>query len=132
MANEAVIISLNPNANAIEFTCASGVAIAKGTILKLEDPRTVSASSANSDVAAGIAAAAKAANDDATTIAVRVPGSGDVYDLKAGVGITAGALVSISGANMIKPATEAEVVTGDVLGKALETAAANEVIEVLV
>jgi len=132
MANEAVIIELNNN-NPVRFTVASGSAIAKGTICKLSDPRTAAASSADSDVFAGIAAAGKSATDYATNLALHIPGQGNIFDLTAAATtITAGQLVSISGANLIKTATEAEVVTGDVIGKALETAAVSEVIAVLV
>ena len=132
MANEAVIVQLFPEENAKEFTCASGTAIAKGTILKLAEPRTASASTA-ADVFAGIAAAAKAANDDATTIAAHTRG---IFDLTTNIGstITAGMMVSLSGANLIKAAVAAELLTGAAFGKALETSAkgTQEVIEVLV
>lgn len=131
MASEAVIVQLNPNANPIEFTVASGVAIAKGTLLKLADPRTVSASAADSDVYGGVAAAAKADNDDATTLSAHVPGAGNIFTMVCGIGITAGAIVSLSGVNLIKPATSAEILTGDQVGKALETGAVSEAIEVL-
>lgn len=133
MANEAVIIELNNN-NPIQFTCASGAAIAKGTLLKLSGDYTVSASSANSDVFAGIAAAAKSATDNATTIALHVPGQGNVFDLttNGAATITLGGMVSLCGANVIKTATEPEFPTGDVIGQALEAGAVNEVIRVRV
>jgi hypothetical protein len=41
-----------------------------------------------------------------------------------------GALVSISGANMIKTATEAEIAAGGAIGKAEEAASTGEVIRV--
>jgi len=131
MANEATIIELS-GMNPIMHTCADGTNISKGTLLKLtSDPNTVAASAADSDVYAGVAAADKEANDGATTIAVHVPGQMNVFDMTAGYDVTLGALVSLSGANIIKPATEAEVVTGDVIGKCMETATTAEVVRVI-
>ena len=48
-----------------------------------------------------------------------------------GGGCTLGALVSLSGANVIKDATAAEILTGDVIGKAMEAGNAAEVVVVL-
>lgn len=129
MANEAVIVQLLGNGgDVLQFTCASGTAISKGCILKLTDPRTASASSA-ADVFAGIAAMEKSASDNSTTISAYTYG---LFDLFATGPITAGMTVSLSGANMVKAATEAEMVTGAAFGKALETATVPEVIEVMV
>lgn len=132
MANEAVIIELN-NPNPIQFTCASGTKIAKGTLLQMTDPRTVSASSA-AEVFAGVAAADKASDDQSTTIAVHVPNGSNVFDLKASAdtAITAGQMVKLSGANLIGLAVDTDLEAGKVVGQALETAAANEVIAVRV
>lgn len=128
MANEA-IQRLRRN-NPINFTCADGTAIPKGTILKLTDPRTAIATSASGDAFAGICARDKIASDGRTQIAGFIDGIFDLTD--SGAGITAGELVSVGGANTIKTATEAEVAAGKAIGKALETAAASEVIQVLV
>ena len=131
MANEATIIELS-GLNPHNFTVADGTNISKGTLLKLSsDPNTASASAADSDVYAGVAAADKEANDGATTLAVHVPGQGNIFDMTCGgAGVTLGAMVSLSGANVIKNATEAEFPTGDVIGQALETGSAAEVIRV--
>lgn len=128
MANEAVL-KLKAS-EPIDFIVADGAGIEKGTICKLADPRTASASS-GADVFAGVARREKIASDGRTRLSIIV-GPGDVLDMKNASGtITAGGLVSLSGANLIKQATEAEVVTGAAFGKALETAAADEVIEVM-
>ena len=127
MANEAVL-KLKASVP-IDFIVADGAGIEKGTICKLSDPRTAAASSA-ADVFAGVARREKIASDGRTRLSMIV-GPGDVFDMKnSSTAITAGSLVSLSGANLIKLATEAEVVTGAAFGKALETAAADEVIEV--
>jgi hypothetical protein len=128
MANEAVL--KHKASTPIDFIVADGAGIEKGTICKLADPRTASASSA-ADVFAGVARREKIASDGRTRLSMFV-GPGDVFDMKAAATtITAGSLVSLSGANLIKTATEAEVVTGAAFGKALETAAASETIEVM-
>lgn len=131
MANEAVIVELLGNqGNPVSFTVADGNTIEKGTLLELSDPRTAAANDGSGDVFAGIAAAEKVANDGSTNLAAYTYG---IFDLKdSGSGITVGQLVSTGGANTIKTATEAEIAAGKAIGKALETAEANEVIEVLV
>ncbi len=128
MANEAVL-KLKAS-TPIDFIVADGTGIEKGTICQLTDPRTASASD-GANVFAGVARREKIASDGRTRLSMIV-GPGDIFDMKdAGDGITAGGLVSLSGANLIKQATEAEVVTGAAFGKALETASAGETIEVM-
>lgn len=126
MANEAVCIEAPRIIK--RYTVADGTGITKGTILKLSGDNTAIASS-GADVFAGIAMEEKTASDGITEIAAAIDG---VWDLtcNAGAGITLGGIVSLSGANLIKQAVEAETVTGAALGKALETATASEVIRV--
>lgn len=132
MANEAVILELNPFSNAKQYTCAAGTSISKGTLLKISGDNTVIASDTDSDVYAGVAAMDKDGTDSSTTISVYVPNSGNKFDMVCGgAGVTLGHLVSLSGANLIKDATEAEVVTGDVIGRAEEAGSAGERIVVL-
>jgi len=128
MANEAVPIE-SPTKFA-RYTVADGTGIPLYTLLKLSDAHLAAATSADSDTFAGIAWEEKTASDGVTEITVAKNG---VWDLKdSGSGITAGGIVSIGGANEIKQATEAEMVTGDIVGKAEETASNNEVIRVRV
>ena len=127
MANEAVCIE----APKIIVRRTVGGAITKGTILKLSDPNTAAASSA-ADVFAGIAVEEVTTADytaGVTSVGVALDG---VWDLtcNANAGVTAGSLVSLSGANLIKLAVEAEIITGAAFGKAEETASASEVIRV--
>ena len=130
MANEAVIIELLGNGgDPVRFTVANATGIEKGTLLKVADPRTASATSADNDAFAGIAASEKVASDGATTLAAYTHG---IFDLKdSGAGITAGERVSIAGANLISKVAAADLLFADV-GIALETASASEVIAVLV
>ena len=130
--NFAVILELNENADAKQYTVAAGTSISKGDLLKLSGDNTVSQSAANSDVYGGVAAADKDGTDSSTTLGVHVPGALNKFDMKCGsAGVTLGALVSLSAGNLIKDATSAEVITGDVIGKAQEAGSAAEVIAIL-
>ena len=129
MANEA-ILKLRAS-EPIDMIVADGTGIEKGTLCALADPRTVSASS-GADVFGGITRREKIASDGRTRLSCIV-GPGDIFDIKccAEAGVTVGALVSLSGANLIKPAVAGEILTGAAFGKALETGAASETIEVM-
>ena len=130
MANEAILrddLGINP----LNFTVADGTGIEKGTICKLTDPRTASAATGTGDVFAGIARREKIASDGRTQLGLYTHG---IFDMKvnAGAAVTLGATVTTSGANLIRDATEAEIAAGKGIGKALETGAASETIQVLV
>lgn len=128
MANEAVCIETPTEFR--RYTVADGTGIVKGTLLKLSDPNTAAATSADNDPFAGIAWEEKTASDGITEITAAVNG---IWDLKdSGAGITAGAVVNIGGANLIVASAAADLLTGSVVGKALETAGASEVIRVAV
>lgn len=128
MANEGVCIE-TPTRFA-RYTVADGAGIAIGTLLKLTDQNTASATSADNDPFAGIAWEEKTASDGITEITAALNG---IWDLKdSGAGITAGAIVNIGGTNLIITSAGADLLTGSVVGKALETAAASEVIRVRV
>lgn len=132
MANEAVKVEGPYEVH--DFTVANGTSgtnIEQGTIMKLSDPRTCAASSGASDAFAGILATEKVGGNGKTEIGCYTRG---IFDLTTiGPAITAGDIVSISGANLIKEATEAEIQAGKGIGKALESSTAgSEVIEVFV
>jgi len=131
MANEAVIIELlgEPKGHAIRHTVANGTTIAKGTLLKLTDPRTAIATSADNDPFAGVAAEEKTAADGVTNIGAFTFG---IFDMTAtAAGITVGERVSIGGTNLISKVAAADLLFSDV-GIALETFSASEVGAVLV
>lgn len=129
MANEATFLETPIKIR--RFDCADGNSITKGTLLKLVDPYTVSGVYTSGDAFAGIAFADKVASDGSTSIPCVVEGICDLT-CNAGVGITAGAMVVLSGTNLIRAAIAADLLTGAVVGKALETASASEVIKVSV
>ena len=130
MANEAILVQ-QLEARLLEVTVADGATIEKGTILKWSDPNTGAASSADGDIFCGIAANEKVANDGQTRLAVWRHGVFDIKD--SGAGVTAGAPVKINGANLIATA-DAACPDGlkEIVGIAMQTGAASEIIEVLV
>ena len=134
MANEAVTIELMgyPKGRPIRWTVADGTGLEKGTILKISsDPRTAAASSADGELFAGILAEEKVASDGQTEVAAYTEG---IFDIKCtAAGATLGKAVKIAGANLVTDADD-DTVEGraEVVGVALETGGANEVIAVAV
>jgi len=133
MADEAIIVELLGNGgDPVRYTVADGTGIEKGTLMELEDPRTMKKVSGAGVVIAGIAAAEKVANDGSTTLAVYTNG---LFELKCGASGTAtlGSMVRSAGSdNTITVATTLDNETGKVIGKALETGSNSEVILVRV
>ena len=126
--NHPVTVELFDGGQPIRFTVANATTISAAQICKLTDPRTASASTGTGDIFAGISAAEKLANDGSTTLALYTKG---IFDMTAANGaITLGDVVTSSGANLIRTATEAERQAGKGIGKALETCSATEVIRV--
>ena len=136
MANEAVIIELfgSPKGEPISFTCDSGVAIEKGTILWFGTPRKISGASTTGAPFAGIAAMEKVAADASTQISCYTKG---IFGLTCGAAITAGNLVFLSGQNKVHTLAAGNIGSyhlsgGWCVGKALATGSAADVINVLV
>ena len=131
-ANSAIILELNEHMDAKQYTVAAGTSISKGTLLKLSGDNTASASDGDTPYA-GVAAADKDGTDSATTIAVYTPGQGNKFDMKVNpnAGVTLGAVVVLSGANVIRDAVEADLILGKAIGTAQEAGDASEVIAVL-
>ena len=69
MANEATLIVETDLP--IMFTCANATGIEKGTLLKLSDPNTVAAATADNDIFIGIAAEEKIASEKKIPEAVK-------------------------------------------------------------
>ena len=130
MANEAIMVQ-QLEERLLECTVADGATIEKGTLLKLTDPNTGVASGADGDIFLGIAAYEKVASDGSTRMSVWRSG---VFDLKdSGSGVTVGDIVKLAGANLIATADDDTIEkSGEIVGIALQTGSASEVIEVLV
>jgi hypothetical protein len=127
MAAEAVTIELLgvvPGCP-VRYTCADGAAIAKGTLLKITDPRTVSAHSGIDQPIAGIAAHEKVISDGSTTISVYTNG---IFDMTAAAaGATNLAVCACSGtANMFTAADANDLTQNSDIGYLLEDAANDE------
>lgn len=116
-------------ADPIDFTVADGTGIEKGTLLKLTDPRTAIASSAQADAIAGIAAREKVASDGRTRLSVYTKG---IFDMYASGAITVGHAVESAGADNHVIAAAATSSGASIVGYALETAADDELFQVFV
>ena len=123
MANEAVLIV--ETELPVNFTCADGVGIEKGAILKMTDPMTAVLADGDGDIVAGIAAEEKIASDGRTKIAVYRRG---VFRVLAGAaGITVGlALDTHAATGAANEVAAAPAGAGHQLGYALETASDTE------
>lgn len=111
-------------------TIASGTAVPYGTLMKLEDENTVVVSAANSDPFGGICTFEKLATD---TDILKIPCAMDgVWDIDTtAAAITAGAIVSIGGANQVAVSTgTTDMVAGSNVGQAEETRDAGDRIQV--
>ena len=126
MANEAICMIAPTRFGRV--TIAAGAVIPKYTLLKLSDPNTGAASSADNDVFGGIAMEESTAATTFTEMSVALDG---VWALMAtAAGITCGQDVTVGGANTIKIYTTLDDEKGYVVGKALETTAGSETIMV--
>ena len=108
--------------NPIDFTCADGTAIPKGTLLKLTDPRTAIIATGSGDMLAGICARDKIANDGRTQVAVFTTG---IFTMQAGAAIAIGAPVMAEGTTANEVITASGVIGASVLGYALEAGAGS-------
>jgi len=125
MANEAVCIEAPTEFRRV--TVADGGAIPLYSLMQLSGDNTATISN-GANVFAGIAWEEKTASDGITELTLAIDGVWDMKD--AGASITLGGIASLNGVNLIKQATEAEMVTGAIVGKVFETAAASEVVRV--
>jgi len=98
------------------YTVIDGVAIPKGTLLKLSGANIAAAATA-SDIFAGIAVEEKTASDGITEIGAAIDGVWDVA--VAGVS-AAGTIVKLSGADLMGACVAADLLTGKACGKTLE------------
>ena len=128
MANEAAL--RNRYSDPVDFIVADQTGVEKGAVLWLSGARVASGvSNVAKPPFAGIAAREKIASDGRTRLALFTDG---IFDMTtaATTNITRGASVIISGVNTICEAVAADLLTGAVIGKALETATTSEVIQV--
>ena len=105
----------------VNFTCADGGAIPKGSLLILADPNTVAITTGDTDEIIGIAAAEKIASDGNVTIPVFLR---SIFRGFAGAaGVTAGlAIITDTATGAANELVVADVNSEAVVGIALETA----------
>lgn len=127
MANEATMIEKFTKVK--RYTVADGTSISKGCILKLSGNNTAIASSGTGDPFAGVTIEEKKASDGVTEIGAAIDG---VYSMTINTSatISAGNMVALSGANLIRLATAGDIIAGAVIGKALATGAVSTAIPV--
>ena len=111
-----------------DYTVADGTGIEKGTVLRLTDPRTASATNTVGEALAGIAARDKVASDGRTRLSVYKKG---YFEMKASGAITVGDAVVSATSNFVQRPVGAAS-GAQVLGYAEETATDGEVILVRV
>lgn len=131
MAGEA-ILKLKTD-NPIDFTCADGTGIEKGTLLAMTSPRTAIAASAANQMLAGICAREKIASDGRTQIAVFRRGVFDMY-VSGGLITVGDQVASAAGSGFTNYVISGSILTSGsaVLGTALETGTTGNLIEVAV
>lgn len=119
-----------PRGRPIRMTCAEGVGIDKGTMLKVTDPRTASAQTGTADAFIGIAAAEKVAGDGSTSLSVYTSG---IFRIESGAAINVGErLIPATESNKVIKADATGILKATV-GTALETASGDaEAIAVLI
>ena len=126
MANELIITDLLGNGgDPIEYTCLDNTTILKGTVMELEDVRTVKKISADNKPLAGIAAAEKVADNGATTISVIT--NCIAKAVAESTGVTVGFnVVAHDATNTLGNGDAADADEGLVIGYGLETATTGE------
>ena len=115
-----------------DFTVASGNPIPLGTLCEFGDPRTAIISAGDGNPWAGVAATEKDSTD--TSVELGMHKTGTFIMTAATVGpegaIGAGDEVVLSGANLIRKAVAADLLTGAVIGTTKEAIAAASTGEV--
>jgi len=116
MANEATLfIEIG---QPIPFTVADGTGIEKGSVLKMTDPMTAAQTTAVGDIAAGIAASEKIANDGVTKLGVYRSG---IFKVTISGGVAVGDPVTTSDSIVANSFEKAATNEEDIWGTALET-----------
>lgn len=112
MANEIAVCIVAPKI-LVTRVCAEATAIPKGTVMKLTGTNTVAASAADNDPFGGITIEEFKGGEGLTHVTCAMDGVWDMdYSAACGIGVP----VSISGANQVAPALEADLALGSFVG----------------
>lgn len=133
---EAQIIELYGDRGDVKnYTIGSTTAVSKGAVMILADNCTVAKNGNSNKIpipVAGIAAHDKSATDGSTTIGVYTNGK-FLMRVDEAIGVNPGDYVVVSGANnQIRRGVAADVISGAVLGKAIEVGADESEIAIMV
>lgn len=136
MAREAVLRDTNVKCSK-RFTCATSTGIRKGVFLKVADPFTASASTGTGDAFVGFAHAdVNSSTDTAFNTETSITAdSGGIYELVASGAIVVGQFVKTAApGNYVMACSDADITASynRIVGVALETATADETINVAV
>jgi len=122
MADEiSVVYLLGNNGDVIQYSCAAGTAIVKGTIMELTDPMTVQKISGVDVPVVGIAAADKSATDTATTIGVLTNAVCKGKTSAGGTATLGDGVSPAAGDNTLNLSSTLDIEKGWALGYSLET-----------
>lgn len=126
-----IIELLGDRGDVVSYTVANGTQISKGSLMQLTDPRTMSKATAGTHTFAGIAAADKVALDGQVQLGAYRYG---IFEMRCdeGAGVGVGCPVAVSGSNCFRLGVAGDLVTGKIIGKALEAFSAGEEGSVLV
>ena len=119
MALETVLVV--ETALPINFTCADGTGIEKGSVCKMTDNMTAVLSDGDTDIVAGITQNEKIASDGTTSVAIYREGVFRGYAGAAGVTVGS-AIITDSATGAANELVDADVNSENIVGIALETA----------
>ncbi len=116
-----------------DYTVSTSVAIPLGTLCKIANPRTASAATGDAEPFAGVAPTEFEADKAKVEFGLETRGTW-VMTAVATIGVEGaivdGSLVVMSGANLIRKAIAADLLTGAVIGRSKEDIAAGTTGEV--
>ena len=124
MAVGVTVDLLGNGGDPIEYIVAHDLAVPKGSLMKLNDNRTVTISAADGDMCAGVAAEEHVATVTGVSVGTTriVCWTNGIWVFTdAGAGVTVGIPITIGGVNEVKAAAGAEGEGGTLCGQALET-----------
>lgn len=128
MAAEVAIIELLGKVPGcpIRYTCAEAVTIAKGTMVQITDPRTVSAHSGIDQPIAGVMAMEKLGGDGSTTCTVYTNGIFDITAAAAGAVAIGKVCAASATANMFTMSDANDMLQNSMFGYCMEAADNDE------
>ena len=128
MAAEVSIIELlgEPRGTPIRYTVADANAVAKGAIMQITDPRTVTEHTGADQPIAGIAAHEKVALDGSTSMSIYTNGIFDITAAAAGAVAIGKVCAGSATANMFTMSDADDMIQNSMIGYCMEAADNDE------